>query len=614
MKIEDNTLQKFIVSHCKKKFDSYIIFIMENRQIKILSDPMIHKISAGEVIERPLSIVKELVENSIDANAKSITVEIKNGGINFIRVTDNGNGIEKNQVTTAFLNHATNKINSFDDFESLMTLGFRGEALCTIAAISRVEMTTKTQNEILGTNIKIHGGKIIAQKEVGCTCGTTIISENIFYNTPARLKFLKKSSVEASYISNMMNRFALSNPQVSFKFINNGKIFFTTNGNGNLKSALMYIMGKEIAKNALEVKNLTNKFSLSGFIAKPEFSRSSRTYQNFFINGRYIKNNVVSTAIENAYKNRIMIGQFPVYVLNLSVDPKFIDVNVHPAKMEIRFANDDLVYDFIFNTITNTFKNKTLIPCAKIEIKNKNSETEKNSISEHHIFQENRTKFENSLPEVNFSQPEEPVQIFIEKNLAADEKELVNDYKIVGQIFNTYWIIEQNQKIFIMDQHAAHERILFEQIKHQYETEQIFPQQLLIPLNFHLNEYDAKTLIDNIGQIKQLGFDIHQLSEKKFKIKGVPHDLNKYISKNFFLDLIDSFREITHDNEKKMYEIMQKACKKAVKANDNLSYTEIKELIKKIMAADNPFNCPHGRPTLIQITQNEIEKMFGRKK
>lgn len=590
------------------------IFVQQN-EIKILDDSMINKISAGEVIERPLSIVKELVENSIDADAKHITVEIKNGGINFIRVTDNGIGIAKNQVANAFLNHATSKIKNFNDFETLTTLGFRGEALCTIAAISKVNMITKTQNETLGSEIKIHGGKIIAQNEIAATRGTTIIAENIFYNTPARLKFLKRPSVEASYISNMMNRFALSNPQISFKFINNNKTIFTTNGNGDLKSVLMYIMGKNVLQNALAVDIQNDKFAMSGFIIKPELSRGNRSYQNFFINGRYIKNNVVTFAIENAYRNRIMTGQFPVYVLNLQVDPGFVDVNVHPTKMEIRFANDDLIYNFIFNAITATFKNNSNeILVAKPEIIPKTFD-EKSSTS-NNVFHESSEKFDTlkiiKTPDTTEKIIDEPPkQISIEND---ETQKFMEDYKIVGCIFNTYWIIEQDKKIFLMDQHAAHERVLFEQMKNEYDEQKNFPQQLLVPITFELTEYNAKILLDNIDKIKKLGFDIIALSEKIFSVKGVSHNFNKYVSKDFFIDLIDSFHEIPNVDKTKMQQIMQHACKKAVKAHDNLSYSEIKALIQKIMSAENPFNCPHGRPTLIQISQTEIEKLFGRKK
>lgn len=599
----------------------YNISIMSenvNCQIKILSDIMIHKISAGEVIERPLSIVKELVENSIDARAKSITVEIKNGGLNFIRVTDNGIGIDKSQIPLAFTNHATSKLNSIDDFESLMTLGFRGEALCTIAAVSQVEMTTKTANAILGSNIKIHGGNIIEQKDVSCLQGTTIIAQNIFYNTPARLKFLKRPAIEASYISNIMNRFALSNPQICFKFISNGKIIFTTNGNGDLQSALMYIMGKDIAKNVLKVHCQNDKFKLTGYIVKPEFSRSSRSHQNFFINGRYVKNNIVSTAIENAYRNRIMVGQFPVYVLNLEVDPGFVDVNVHPSKMEIRFANDDLVYDFVFSAISDTFKNAP----SEILISKPNLEQKIFHAKAFPDFEQNKNfELENKLaeakPEFKIDSPapikkESLEQVSFEKTSLAQE--FTVDYKIVGSIFNIYWLIEKEDKIYIMDQHAAHERILFEQIKTQYETGKVFMQQLMMPIELDLNEHDAKILLDNTEQIKNLGFDITNAHEKKFIIRGVPHDLNQYITKEFFMDLLETFEEIDHGDKNKMENVMQMACKKAVKAHDNLSYPEIKELIKKIMQMQNPFNCPHGRPTFVEISKYEIEKLFGRKK
>ena len=530
--------------------------ILNKNEIKVLDDSVINKISAGEVIERPLSIVKELVENSIDARANSITVEIKNGGINYIRVTDNGIGIERNQVKTAFLNHATSKFKDFDDFQSLCTLGFRGEALCTISAVSQVEMITKTKNETLGTYIKIHGGKFLEEKSIASTQGTTVIASNIFFNTPARLKFLKKSWIEGSYISNLMNKFALANFNIAFNFINNGKIIFNTRGDGNLKSVLVCILGTDVAKNVFEINEQSEKFLLEGYVATPKFFRNSRVQQNFFVNGRCIKNNVLEAAVENAFKNKnkLMVGQFPVYVLNLCIAPNFIDVNVHPNKLEIKFENDDLVYDFVFNAIMkniDAFEKKFWVCEQKFDVNNNckqnilcekkaDFDVSKNYANKNFEMEIDVIKKKNNLPEQKNMFYENKIltdkdydeqKKLVDKNLKYDEKKennLKSNYKIVGCLFNTYWLIEFKDKFFLLDQHAAHERLLFEAIKNKFEKKDFVVQKLILPIEFKLNDYDAKIFLNELEEIEKFGFEIEN-HENKFKICGVPNGFGKYI-------------------------------------------------------------------------------------
>ena len=618
--------------------------ILNKNEIKVLDDSVINKISAGEVIERPLSIVKELVENSIDARANSITVEIKNGGINYIRVTDNGIGIEKNQVKTAFFNHATSKFKDFDDFQSLCTLGFRGEALCTISAVSQVEMITKTKNETLGTYIKIHGGKFLEEKSIASTQGTTVIASNIFFNTPARLKFLKKSWIEGSYISNLMNKFALANFNIAFNFINNGKIIFNTRGNGNLKSVLVCILGTDVAKNVFEINEQSEKFLLEGYVATPKFFRNSRVQQNFFVNGRCIKNNILEAAVENAFKNKnkLMVGQFPVYVLNLCVAPNFIDVNVHPNKLEIKFENDDLVYDFVFNAIMkhiDAFEKKFWVCEQKFDVNNNckqnilcekkaDFDVSKNYANKNFEMEIDVSEKKNNLPEQKNMFYENKIltdkdydeqKKLVDKNLKYDEKKennLKSNYKIVGCLFNTYWLIEFKDKFFLLDQHAAHERILFEEIKNKFEKKDFVVQKLILPIEFKLNDYDAKIFLNELEEIEKFGFEIEN-HENKFKICGVPNGFGKYISQEFFIDLLEELKNGLKKNfiyEDRIKEMMQMACKKAIKAGDKLFDFEIENLVRKIFVSENLFNCPHGRPIVIEILRNEIEKLFMRRK
>jgi DNA mismatch repair protein MutL len=633
----------------------------ENRDIKILNDKLINKISAGEVVERPGSVVKELVENSIDADAKFISIEIKSGGINFIRVIDNGNGIKSSMIENAFKNHATSKIYSLEEFENVMSLGFRGEALCSIAAIAQVEIITKTNREILGTKMKINGGEIISCEKIACNTGTDILVKNIFYNTPARLKFLKKPAFESSYINNIITRFILSNPEIKFKFINNNKIIFSSNGDKNLKLIIERMFGNDVLNNLLEVNYKENNLKLIGFLMSPELARNTRTQQNFFVNKRYIKNKIIVSAIENAYKNKIITGKFPGYVLNFYIEPNLIDVNVHPSKTEIRFADENFVYEFIFkavskildkkakqkinairiknsqeknNSIENKFENNKKNTCIENElednkknnsienkfednkknncIENKFEDNEKNSCIENKLKDNKKNNcIENKLEDNEKNNKSK--NIFEQVEFDFNNK---SNYKIVGKIFETYWIIETKEKIFMLDQHAAHERIIYERIKKNFKN---FSQRLIEPIYLKFNFDDAQIFRDNIlNTLNKFGFEINITNEKELCVKSLPNGFE--ITQNFFYDLLDFFKENIYKKDVTKFfiediiseKLAKISCASAVKAGDNLSEIEAKEIIKIVFENLIVFNCPHGRPIIIDINKNQIEKLFCR--
>lgn len=653
------------------------------KKIKLLDNNTINKIAAGEVVERPSSVVKELVENSIDANSTSITVEIKDGGTTLIRITDNGDGIPKDQVKTAFIRHATSKIVNIEDLENVISLGFRGEALASIASVSQVEMQTKTHNEMTGTFIEINGEELINISDCGCSEGTSIVVRNLFYNVPARRKFLKKPATESGYISDMINKIALAHPEISFKFINNESVMLHTSGNNDLKSAIFYVYGKEIAGKMLELDYNNKSFSVTGMIGKPELSRANRNYENLFINGRYIKSDVISQAIEDAYKTRLMTGKFPVFALNFSIPPSMVDVNVHPTKLEVRFHNDDEIYDFFYNAVTSAFKDKMLIPEKDWDSKPSQAVKEfiKTLPEEKHIqqklevqndysikpmikenqnensFRKEASSFMDSFPigndELNpikksellyknnvKSVVKEPSVSVIEKkkNISSEEKLLEDltdkkeiqktdiiekkhefvpffkDYKIIGQMFSTYWAVEQNGSIFIIDQHAAHERILFEDILNKFKSNNVVSQMLIQPVAISLTSSEKQILNENKDLIEKFGFEVEEFGGNAFAIRAVPYIFKQPSGVNFFIDIIDMLgnANITSVYDTKLISVATIACKAAVKANDKLSYQEAVSLIEKLLKLENPFSCPHGRPTIIEMTKYELEKKFNR--
>lgn len=637
--------------------------------IRLLDNNLINKIAAGEVVERPASVVKELMENSIDAGATSITVEVKEGGISLIKITDNGKGIPKEELKTAFLRHATSKLRTLDDLEDIMTLGFRGEALSSIASVAQVEMITKTQDNPVANKIVINGGIVEKEEESAGNNGTVFIMKNLFYNTPARRKFLKKPATEGGYVSEVVNRIALGHPEIAIKYINNGNTIMQTNGNGDIKSVVLYIYGRQIASQMIETSYSKDGFIVEGLVAKPELSRGNRNYENFFINGRYIKSSIVQNAVEEAYKGKLMVGKFPVFVLNLKVPANTVDVNVHPTKLEVRFSDDNLIYDIIYNAVLKALKNTELIPEVtwdkpkKIKSNNVQSTLEdietnkadinkveniisksvddfkyddkpilsnsgvaeklpepKNTVlnTDNNLYYEpicNEQKVvENTIERENIIEKSEEKQIPNEVKVKEKRKPFFNNYRIVGQLFATYWIVEQNNCMYLIDQHAAHERALYEDFTEKFKNSQISSQQLLQPIAVNLSESEKVIVEENIELLESFGFEIEEFGARTYAIRAVPYVFNSPSNVSFFMDIVDTLAD---KNLKSIYDTKEDAiammsCKAAVKGNDRLSYSEAQELIQRLLSLEDPFTCPHGRPTIIEMTKYELEKKFKR--
>lgn len=629
--------------------------------IRLLDQKTVNKIAAGEVVESPKSVIKELTENAIDAGATTITTEIREGGISYIRVTDNGCGIPKAQVQEAFLRHATSKLSKIEDLEKILTMGFRGEALASIAAVSQVEMTTKTKDEQTGTKIEISGGEVKSIQDVACTEGTTVVVQNLFYNVPARRKFLKKPATESGYVSDLMNKLALGHPELSFCYINNGNTILHTVGNGDGKASVFYVYGKEAANAMLDISFQRGDYKLTGYLGKPELSRANRNYENLFINGRFIKNRIVASAVEDAYKTRMMLGKFPVYVLHLDIDPALVDVNVHPAKLEVRFRNDEEVYAFFYDAVTDLFADEICIPKVSWEkkqpvakqqvlsddivieadtkpIQNKSNtdilytdvtkqgQPKPKSIDQLLKRKENVSKVEqntasyqtdkkqNTIPEdfaIEKTETKQPQIIEIPKK---KKEQFFKDYKIIGQIFRTYWIVEQGDCMYVIDQHAAHERILYETLMERFQTEDILSQRLLEPLMLHLTQLEVDTLQQNSTLLQKFGFGVEQFGEQTYGLNAVPVLLQKPDGAGFFLDILDTLQDKQLQNvyETKIHAVATMACKAAVKGHDKLDIQEAEALISQLLKLENPFHCPHGRPTVIELTKYELEKKFKR--
>lgn len=616
-------------------------------QIKLLDTYTINQIAAGEVVERPASVIKELVENSIDAKASAVAVEIKDGGTSLIRVTDNGSGIEKDQVQIAFLRHATSKIQTASDLSSIYSLGFRGEALASIASVSQLEMITKTYSDITGSRIEIHGGDILTHEDIGCPNGTTMIIKNLFYNAPARQKFLKKPQTEAGYISDIISKLAMGHPEISFKFINNGVVQLHSPGNNNLKTVALNIYGKEVLPKLMDLEYNSESFVLYGLIAKPEISRSNRTYENLFISGRFIKSDLVAQAVEQAYKTRIMVGKFPLYILNMSLAPNEYDVNVHPTKLEIRFNDEEFIFNSVYKSVYDKLNQQTLIPktsivTAKPEKENKPDQTkrflEPFEINNKNLSKEPKEVEDQPKPQsIKHRQPQQPHSEQIQTQIAVpidhvkqesavyETKEALTleptqapkplqNYKLIGQIFNTYWIIQHDHSIYMIDQHAAHERILYEQFLSNYNSKIPMSQLLLQPLTLQLSLKEKQVLSDNIKIFEALGFELEEFGEETYIVRSMPIIFDKPENLDFLLEVLDTLSEMTANTQvhSKLDKIASISCKAAVKANDKLSDIEAKKLLDELCHLDNPFNCPHGRPTIIELSQYEIEKKFKR--
>ena len=613
--------------------------------IAILNQETIDKIAAGEVVERPCSVVKELVENAIDAGSTAITVEIKEGGISFIRITDNGCGIERDQVAVAFYRHSTSKIRSAEDLLTVKSLGFRGEALSSISAVARVELITKTYDELTGTRYVIEGSKELSNEEIGAPDGTTFIVKDLFYNVPARRKFLKTAQTEGSYISDMVEKLALSHPDISFKFINNNQTKLHTSGNGNRKDIIYHIFGREISSSLLEVKHECEYFKVEGFIGKPVITRGNRNYENYFINGRYVKSNILSRAIEEAYKSFLMQHQYPFTVLYFTFFSE-LDVNVHPTKMELRFDNNNEIYVELCDTIYAILSHKEMIPEVPVdstpapkkivhEYKEPIPEPfEKRRINEVRAA-ESRSVYGQSVTSTvkNYSATEpaakapetstayEPAQVVTgtQQTLGDYDKVFLTEsskkqFSIIGQLFKTYWLIEFEDKLYIIDQHAAHEKVLYEKTMARLANKDFTSQRISPPIVMTLDARECEMLEKYRPQIEQFGYEVEHFGGKEYMISAIPDNLFNIDMKDLFIEMLDDFSNATGRQTPDVIteKVASMSCKAAVKGNDKLTLPEINKLIDELLSLDNPYNCPHGRPTIISMSKYEIEKKFKR--
>lgn len=627
-------------------------------QIQVLDSATIDKIAAGEVVERPSSVVKELVENAMDAGATAITVETKEGGIEFLRVTDNGSGIESGQVRNAFLRHATSKIKTADDLMRISSLGFRGEALSSIAAVSKVEVITKTKETLTGVHLVMEGATEKSFEEVGAPEGTTIIVRNLFYNTPVRRKFLKQPATEGSYIAELMEHMALSRPDVSFKLLMNGQVRFHTSGNGDLKEVIYRIYGKEVSNNLTEITSQWEGMEVQGYLGKPVLNRANRNFETYFINGRYIKSQLLAKAIEEGYKEYLMQHKFPFVVLHLKIDTEMVDVNVHPTKMDVRFSDGIQFYEFVTRAVKEALKTKEMIPETFLEETSKQAQhvemskkstpepfeqirTEQFKVTEEMKYEAEKPKMQDVMQnpiwnrvigginstevpknEINHANiikakeqiiVEKPVQMdfFEEKMLSIDKKE---EYNILGQIFDTYWLVAFRDKLFIVDQHAAHEKVKYEMLIKQYREKRAQTQTLNPPIITTLTAKEEQVLKEYLEVFEGLGFEIEEFGGNEYALRSVPTDLYGCNEKEMFDAVLDELAEgpttgnLTVVEEK----IASMACKAAVKGNNSMTAQDMESLIDQLLTLDNPYNCPHGRPTIISMSKYEIEKKFKR--
>jgi len=629
--------------------------------IQVLDQITIDKIAAGEVIERPASIVKELVENAIDAGATAVTVEIKEGGISFIRITDNGCGIPREEIALAFLRHSTSKIRTVEDLTTVASLGFRGEALSSIAAIAQVELITKTKDALLGSRYVIEGGVEKKLEDAGAKDGSTFLIHNIFYNTPARRKFLKTAMTEASHVHELMIRLALSHPEVSFEFITNNQPKLHTSGNGKLKDVIYQLFGREIAMNLLEIDEAFAGIKITGYIGKPLISRGNRNYENYYINGRYIKSNIIAKAIEDAYKDFTMQHKYPFTVLHFVMDGNDLDVNVHPTKMELRFSKQQEVYNFVYQAVKNALSERELIPRVEIPEARKpevpqavtkqesvaitpvrpQSHTQPVKAEEKNLdyfmkkMQERVTSYHNQMSQaevkdlhevhrekeqvdrireaVNYNKTSmSQLDLFEEKLLS---KESVIEHKIIGQVFDTYWLVEFNEQLYIIDQHAAHERVLYEKTLQGMKERDYTSQYLSPPIILNLSMQEENVLKEHMDTFANIGFEIEAFGEASYAVRAIPDNLFGIAKKELLIEMLDSLVEGIHSSvapDMIAEKVASMSCKAAVKGNSKLSAAEVEVLIGELLKLDNPYHCPHGRPTIIAMTKRELEKKFKR--
>ena len=638
-------------------------------KINVLSQETIDKIAAGEVVERPASVAKELIENSIDAGATAISVEIKGGGIEYLRITDNGVGIEKDQIPVAFLRHSTSKIKDAEDLNNVHSLGFRGEALSSISAVSKVELITKTKDNLLGASYIIEGAKEVSLSDVGAPDGTTFIIRQLFYNTPARKKFLKAESTEGSYVFDVVEHLALSHPEISFKLIINGKEKLMTSGNGSLSDTIYQIYGRQIAANILDISYEDELFSITGYIGLSVIARGNRAFEHFFVNDRYIKSNNLSRACEEGYYGFLMGHQYPFFVLNIDCIDGAVDVNVHPTKQEVRFENESKVCEILTKAINSRLRRREDVVEAKVEEEKPRFNNTFNTIipepiekatSVNNSFSvEKATSLDTSSDELiadyksesSSEQEIKPVKLpepfeknrleaikasitsqirkdtpyekkFAEKNSGGEKyeqisfltREAVKEHKIIGQVFDTYWIIEYDKNMYIIDQHAAHEKVLFEKTMARLKNKEMTSQMVSPPVIISLSQQDILLYERYHEAFESLGYRVESFGGNELAITAVPGNLFSLDPKQFFLEALadcqsykasDSFDIIVE-------RVASMSCKAAVKGNNKLSLPEIKTLINDLLELDNPYHCPHGRPTMISFSEYELAKKFKR--
>ena len=633
--------------------------------ITVLDQSTINKIAAGEVIERPSSVVKELLENAIDAQATAVTVEIRDGGISYIRVTDNGCGIPKEEVPLAFLRHSTSKIKSVEDLFTVSSLGFRGEALSSIASVAQVELITKTSEQLSGTRYQIEGGVERSYEEVGAPDGTTFLVRNLFYNTPARQKFLKTAQTEGSHVAALVEKIAMSHPDISIRFIQNNQNRLHTSGNHNLKDIIYTVFGREIAANLLPVESEQEVLQVHGFAGKPVIARSNRSFENYYINGRYVKSGLIGKAIEDAYKPFMMQHKYPFVLLHISIEPEYLDVNVHPTKMELRFRNGEQVYQMIFQAISQALSHKELIPqvdLAKREEEKALEEAQKKAphpepfevkrqaamvqkpgesrtmqpsiykseavygkIAESRAEPEPEIQavapVESQKPEQKqpkqeqkaTGQAEQPQQLDLFEEKLLEPKNRIR-HKLIGQLFDTYWLVEFNEHLYIIDQHAAHEKVLYEKTIRTLKTREFTSQMLNPPIILTIGSTEEVLLKKYMKYFQEIGFEIEPFGGREYAVRAVPDNLFSVAKKELLMEMIDDLSEdagartadMIHDRVATM------SCKAAVKGNNHLSFAEADHLIDELLNLDNPYACPHGRPTIISMSRYELEKKFKR--
>ena len=642
--------------------------------INILDKDTIDKIAAGEVVERPASIVKELLENSIDAGSSSVTIEIKNGGIDLIRITDNGCGIASSEVKKAFLRHATSKIVSDKDLISIKSLGFRGEALSSIAAVSKCEMITKTRDELTGVRYYIEGGNEVEYEEIGAPDGTSIIIRDIFYNTPARRKFLKTASTEGAHISELVEKLAMANTEIAFKFISNGQIKLQTNGSGNLKDIVYQLYGKEISKALCNVDYEKNGIKIKGVVARPEVTRSSRSLENIFVNGRYIKDNIISKAVEDGFGDRLMQHQYPFCALNFDLNG--VDVNVHPRKMEVRFSDRNFVYDNTKEAVEEIFTTQSAVrevPVGKTSNEKKvfvntpepfeNKRRDMSQIPEkvsqnkcedvtkdtlHSTGSDDEIKWR--VPKENMYNPKDDMSFIRDENtkrvysdindlsnksikevnigntddanpngikpsqLSFFESESKKYMKVIGQVFDTYWIVQLENEMYIIDQHAAHEKVMYERLLKESKANKLSSQMINPPIIVTLTDLEQNVLNEHMDEFRGIGFDIEEFGGKEYKINAIPNIFPSIPKAELFNEMLsDSTNyDVISPSELILAKVASMSCKAAIKGNMRISLLEANELFDELLSLDNPYNCPHGRPTVIKMTKQEIEKKFKR--